>query len=164
MHTRLQTETDARTGSMKSRNLCRICALLAFMAAGPAQAIEYKSVGAAPAVLYDAPAAKGRKVFVAPRGMPVEIVLTYGDWTKVRDASGDLSWIESKMLAGRRTAVVTAANARARAAADDNAPAVFTADRGVLLDLVDPVSSGWVRVRHRDGLTGYVKSADIWGE
>lgn len=149
---------------MKSRDLYRIGAVLAFMAAGPAHAIEYKSVGAAPAVLYDAPAAKGRKVFVAPRGMPVEIVLTYGAWTKVRDASGDLSWIESKMLAARRTAVVTAASARARAAADETAPAVFAADRGVLLELVEPVSSGWVRVKHRDGLTGYVKSADVWGE
>ena len=81
---------------------CAIC--LASLTATAAHALEFKSVGAAPAVLYDAPSEKGRKVFVAPRGMPVEIVLTYGEWSKVRDAGGDLSWVESKVLTRRKVA------------------------------------------------------------
>ncbi|WP_019142126.1 SH3 domain-containing protein [Noviherbaspirillum massiliense] len=137
---------------------------LVFAACGVAHATEFRSVGAAPAVLYDAPTEKGRKVFIAPRGMPVEVVLTYGAWTKVRDASGDLSWIESKMLSPRRSVIVSAASAKVRTAADDNAPLVFTADKGVLLELADPVASSWIRVRHRDGQAGFVKAAEIWGE
>jgi SH3-like domain-containing protein len=134
------------------------------LAAGAAHALDYKSVGAAPAVLYDAPSAKGRKVFVAPRGMPVEVVLTYGDWTKVRDAAGDLSWVESKLLSPKRTLVVNSGSARIRVAADDNAAVVFTADKGVLLDRVETAQAGWVRVRHRDGQTGFVKASEVWGE
>lgn len=134
------------------------------LVAGAAHALEFKSVGAAPAVLYDAPSEKGRKVFVAPRGMPVEVVLTYGEWTKVRDAAGDLSWIESKVLTPKRTVVVSAANAKIRAVADETGPTIFSADRGVLLELSEPGASGWLKVRHRDGQAGFVKASEVWGE
>ena len=127
-------------------------------------AAEFRAVGAAPAILYDAPSEKGRKVFVAPRGMPVEVVLSYGDWTKVRDAGGDLSWVESKQLTPRRMLVVTATSARLRANAEDSAPVVLTADRGVLLELAEPVVSGWFKVRHRDGISGFVRATDVWGD
>lgn len=133
-------------------------------AAGGAHAIDFRSVGAAPAVMYDAPSDKGRKVFVAPRGMPVEVVLSYGEWIKVRDAGGDLAWIESRALVPKRMLVVTAVNGKIHAGADDAAPLAMTADRGVLLELADPVSSGWVKVRHRDGGGGFIKATDVWGE
>jgi SH3-like domain-containing protein len=129
-----------------------------------AAAAEFRSIGAAPAVLYDAPSEKGRKVFAAPRGMPVEVVLSYGEWTKVRDAGGDLSWVETKQLTPKRMLVVTAANAKLRAAAEESAAVVLTADRGVLLELAEPVVSGWVKVRHRDGVSGYVRATDVWGD
>ncbi|GAB3540890.1 hypothetical protein GCM10027343_10650 [Noviherbaspirillum agri] len=133
-------------------------------AANAAHALEFKSVGSAPAVLYDAPSAKGRKVFVAPRGMPVEVVLTYGTWTKVRDAVGDLAWVESRFLTPKRNVVVTVAGARVRENAADAAAVVFTADRNVLLDLVENGPAGWVKVRHRDGQGGFVRAAEVWGE
>jgi SH3-like domain-containing protein len=141
-------------------------ALCLFVGSGAltAGAAEFRSVGTAPAVLYDAPSAKGNKVFVAPRGMPVEIVLAYGDWTKVRDAGGDLSWVESKQLSSRRMLVVSAPQARVRASADDGAALVMTAEHGVLLELAEPVASGWLRVRHHDGLAGFVKAGEVWGD
>jgi hypothetical protein len=149
--------------SMKSVRL--LAAALMFGAvAGSAHALEFKSVGASPAILYDAPPERGRKVFIAPRGMPVEIVLTYGDWSKVRDVAGDLLWVQSKLLSPQRMIVIKTANAKVHAVADDTAPVVFTADRSVVMEMAEPVSSGWVKVRHRDGLTGYVKAPDVWGE
>lgn len=138
------------------------CVLASF--AGLGHAADFKSVGSSPAVLYDAPSEKGRRMFIAPRGMPVEIVLTYGEWSKVRDVTGDLSWVQSKLLSARRNIVTSAANARIRSAAEDSSPVVFTADRSVLLELVEPAAAGWVRVRHRDGQSGYVKAAEVWGE
>src|SRR5689334_21327689 len=92
-------------------------ALFAASSAGAAPGLEFRSVGATPAIMYDAPSAKGRKVSIAPRGMPVEVVLTYGEWVKVRDATGDLSWVEAKQLVAKRHLVVKTANARVRAAA-----------------------------------------------
>ena len=148
----------------RTTTLSRLIASAALLlAAGASHALDFKSVGAAPAILYDAPSTKGSKLFVAPRGMPVEIVLSYGDWVKVRDAGGDLAWAEARALSPKRTVVIKAALAKVRTTADDNAPLAFTADKGVLLELVEVAAGGWIKVRHRDGAIGYVKSSDIWG-
>ena len=138
--------------------------LLGLICAGHAQALDYKSIGAAPAVLYDAPSSRGKKVFVAPRNMPVEVILVYGEWSKVRDASGDLSWVESKALAAKRFVIVKAAVSRIHSGPEEATPTVFSAEKGVLLELVEPVSSGWVKVRHRDGQSGYAKATEVWGD
>jgi len=146
-------------------NLFRLVVFAVSMAACVANAvpIESRSVGNEPAVAYDAPGAKGRKVFVVPRGMPIEPILTYGDWTKVRDSSGDLYWLETKSLSTKRTLIVKAANAKVRVNPDENGALVFSADKGVLLELAEPASSGWLKVKHRDGQSGYVKAVDVWG-
>jgi SH3-like domain-containing protein len=126
-------------------------------------AADFKSVGAAPAVLYDAPSTNGVKLFIVPRGAPLEIVLTYGDWVKVRDVTGDLAWTPARGLSSRRNVIVRVPNVKVRAAEDDASAVVFTADRGVLLELGEPGANGWIKVRHRDGLAGYVRGSDIWG-
>jgi hypothetical protein len=33
----------------------------------------------------------------------------------------------------------------------------------VVLDLVEPGASGWVRVRHADGSSGFVRIGQVWG-
>ncbi len=129
-----------------------------------AHATDFKSVGANPAIMYNAPSERGRKVFIAPRGMPVEIVLNQEGWSKVRDAGGDLSWIDARALTPKRNVVVTAANAKIHATAGEASALVGTADKGVLLELVAPAAAGWVRVRHQDGTTGFVKAGEVWGE
>jgi SH3-like domain-containing protein len=148
--------------SLKALALMALAALS--LGAGAAQAADFKSVGAAPAVFYDAPSERGRRVYVAPRGMPVEVVLTYNDWSKVRDAGGDLSWVESSALSPARNVVVNIVKAQIRAAANDASPLLFTADKGVLLEMVEPPKSDWIKIRHRDGQSGYVKAAEVWGD
>lgn len=137
--------------------------LLATLVTAPAQALEFRSVGASPVIMYDAPSVKGGKVYVAPRGMPVEVIFTSGAWSKVRDMAGDLSWVESKDLITRRNLIVRVANAKIRASADDSAALVFSAEKNVLLEMAEPASAGWVKVRHRDGQLGYVKVNEVWG-
>lgn len=140
-----------------------IAAALLMLATASSYAIDFKTVGAAPAILYDAPSLKGGKLFIAPRGMPVEVVLTYGDWVKVRDVSGDLAWTEAKNLSAKRNVVVRTPNAKVRASADEASAIVMTADKGLLLELADPQTTAWVKVRHKDGITGYIKASDVWG-
>jgi SH3-like domain-containing protein len=140
-----------------------IAGALLMLATATSQAFDFKTVGAAPAILYDAPSTKGGKLFIVPRGTPLEVVLTYGEWVKVRDLSGELAWTEAKGLSAKRNVIVRSANVKIRATADDNGAPVFIADKGVLLELVEPAAGGWVKVRHRDGLTGYIKNTDIWG-
>jgi SH3-like domain-containing protein len=129
-------------------------------------AADYRSVGENAAVLQDAPGPRAAKKFVAPKGMPLEIVLPdQGGYTKVRERGGELLWIETRALTNRRMLVVAVAQAQVRAAGEDNAALVFEARQDVALEALDPPnpSTLWVRVRHRDGQTGFVKLTQVWG-
>ena len=97
------------------------------------------------------------------RGYPVEIVVTVEGWVKIRDAGGELAWIEAKNLSERRTVMVKVKLADIRQTAADNAPLSFQAEQNVLLDLVELTGSGWARVTHRDGQAGFIRINQIWG-
>jgi SH3-like domain-containing protein len=141
--------------------ICTFAGVLA-LGAVAAGAADYRSVSDGVAVLYDAPSAKSKKLFIVNQGYPLEIVVVVEGWSKVRDASGDLLWIESKHLTDKRTVLVKAPLAQVREAADDNSPVVFQAQQNVLLEVVES-SGAWLRVRHRDGQAGFVKVAQVWG-
>ncbi|MGH8661163.1 MAG: SH3 domain-containing protein [Burkholderiales bacterium] len=115
------------------------------------------------AVLYDAPSAKAKKLYVVNHGYPVEVVVQVEGWTKVRDASGEMTWIESKQLTDKRTVMVRQPVAQVREAADDNAPVAFQAQQNVVLELLEVAGAGWLRVRHRDGQTGFIRVSQVWG-
>ena len=131
--------------------------------AGAGAAADFRSVAENAAVLYDAPSAKAKKVYVVSHGYPVEVLVMVEGWSKVRDASGEMTWIESKQLSDKRSVMVRTPLAQVREAADDNAPVAFQAQQNVLLELLEVASGGWLRVRHRDGQSGYVRVAQVWG-
>ena len=74
-----------------------------------------------------------------------------------------LTWIESKFLTDKRTVMVKVPLAQIHQSSDDSAPVVFQAQQNVILDVVDVTSGGWLRVRHRDGQTGFVRVTQVWG-
>jgi len=130
-----------------------------------ASAAEYRSVASA-AVLYDAPSRQAAKLFVAPRGMPLEVVSSAGLWVKVRDVSGDFAWIERASLGDRRF-LVAATLATLRQQPQDSSDELIQVERGVLLELAEPAgpqaNAQWVKVRHRDGALGWVRANEVWG-
>ena len=148
---------------MRLRQLCLpVGAVLGALLAAPALALEFRSADTA-AVLYDAPSQKGSRLFVIRRGTPVEVVVSLEGWAKVRDADGGLAWIEKKNLVERRTLIVTATRASVRQSADESAPLVFEAEKGVALEFVEAAAAGWARVRHADGQSGFVRANQVWG-
>ena len=145
------------------RSLAFGVSMLLACAHGAARAADFCSIAENAAVLYDAPSARAKKLYVIGRGYPVEVIVVIERWVKIRDASGELAWIESKDLNARRTVMVKTRLADIRQAADDHAPLVFQAEQSVLLDLVELTGTGWARVTHRDGQGGYVKLSQVWG-
>lgn len=141
-------------------------AFLCLMAAAfalPAAAIDYRSVDAPAAILYDAPSQKGKKLYLIKAQTPVEVVVRLDGWSKVRDAEGTLAWIESRYLAERRMLVVTAAKAEIRQAERPDASILVELDKWVAVEFLEAASTGWAKVRHRDGATGYIRSTQVWG-
>lgn len=128
-----------------------------------AYALDYRAVAEDTAILFDGPSSKAKKLFSVNRGYPFEVVVTQDNWVKVRDASGSMAWIEKKSLGDRRYVVVIANLAEIRRSPDTTAPLAFQAEKDVLLEWQDGAPPGWVRVKHADGMSGFVRINQVWG-
>jgi len=141
----------------------RRLALVLMLAALPALGAEYRALGDRPAVLYDAPSTRADRLFVASRLYPFEVLVKLEHWTKVRDANGEVAWVENSALGSRGTVLVTVPLADVRAAPDLKSDLVFEAYKQVILEIAAPPSGDWVKVRHRDGQEGFIRVAHVWG-
>ena len=140
-----------------------LAGLLLCAATGLAAAVDYRSVEVPAAILYDTPSQKGKKLYLIRSATPVEVVVRLEGWSKVRDAEGTLAWVESHQLSEARTLVVTAARAEIRQADRADAAVLVELDKWVAVEFLEPASPGWAKVRHRDGVTGYIRSTQVWG-
>ena len=133
------------------------------LAALPAWGVEYRALGDKPAILYDAPSTRADRLFVASRLYPFEVLVKLDQWTKVRDANGEVAWVENSVFGARATVLVTVPLADVRAAANLQSPLVFEAYKQVILEVVEPAAGEWIKVRHRDGQQGFIRVAHVWG-
>lgn len=128
-----------------------------------AHAFEFISLDK-PAILYDAPSQMAKKRFVGTRYLPLEQIVSVDGWSKVRDSSGALFWVEKNAVTTQRFVLVTVPFATIRSAAEITAPIVFYAQQNVALARLEATGTGWVKIKHLDGATGYVNIAEVWGE
>lgn len=136
--------------------------LVCAAAASTGAAIDFRAVAVDAAVLYDAPSVKARKLFILGRDYPVEVLVSIEGWIKVRDAGGELAWIEDRNLADKRTVLVRVPRAEVRQSASETAEILFYAEQDVVLDLIE-MEGNYAKVRHADGTTGYVRVTQVWG-
>jgi SH3 domain protein len=126
-------------------------------------ALDYVSVADSSAILYDAPSTKGKKLFVISRYTPLEQVVNLEGWIKVRDSSGTLAWIERRAVSDKRYVVVRVPLATVRQAPEPNAPVLFQVSQNVAIESLGINGGGWIKARHLDGSTGFMKSIEVWG-
>ena len=153
-----------------SERLRRIVIAAALALPLAAAAAAFRATSDAATILYDAPSARAKPLFVYGRDVPLETLVSVEGFTKVRDSSGTIGWIANRALADKRMLVVRASIADVRANPEDGATVVFRAEQNVLLELAEPATSaaatatpGWVKVRHRDGQVGFVRVAQVFG-
>jgi len=155
-----------RLRNSKLIRLTMLSAVIVGTTAGAAQAIaqgiQFRSL-TEPAILYDTPSDQGKRLFILRPGTPVEVVVTLDKWVKVREPGGSLNWVERRVLANRRTLLVTAQRASIRREPREGAALSFEAARNVVLELTEPPALGWVKIRHADGLEGYIRASEVWG-
>lgn len=128
----------------------------------PAYGIEFRSIAEPAVVLFDAPSKQSTKLFILSKDYPVEVIITSEGWVRIRDDTGAFGWVEAKSLSARRTVMVKSQAVDARDRPIESAPVVFKAAPGVILEYLG-LTGGWAQVRHRDGATGYVLLAQLWG-
>lgn len=138
--------------------------LLSLVFANAASALEFRSVSANKAILYDAPSDQAQKLFILNDGYPVEVIVNLGEWIKVRDHYGALSWIQGKYLSTKRTVLVIGGKAEIRQLDSDTSPLLATLEKDVVIEVVSTNSqNGWIKIKHRDGITGFVRVSQVWG-
>jgi SH3-like domain-containing protein len=125
-------------------------------------ALDFRSIGTDAAVAYDSPSTKGRKLSILGHGYPVEVLVVLEGWVKVRDATGELAWVEAKDLSSVRMLMIKVPRAEVRQAPDEKAPLAYEAEQDVVLELID-MAGNFAKVRHPDGAIGYVRVTQVWG-
>ena len=68
---------------------------------GGAVAAEFHSTTDV-AIMYDAPSAKARPLFVLAKDTPLELIVTVEGWMKVRDVGGTVAWVDRKAVGSSR--------------------------------------------------------------
>ena len=162
------TRSDGKRSIAVRAARCVLVSLL--VAATSAPAAEFRTTAEAGTLIYDAPSVKAKPLFVFGRDVPLEVIVPVEAWIKVRDAGGTIGWVERKTLGDKRMLVVRVPMAEVRANPDESAPLVFRAEQNVLVELAETASSaattsmpGWVKVRHRDGQSGFVRITQVFG-
>lgn len=133
------------------------------VSANAVQALDYVSVADGSAILYDANSTKAKKLFVVSRFTPLELVVNLKDWVKVRDSSGALAWIERRAVSDKRYVVVIVPLATVRQAPEPSAPVLFQVSKNVAMESLGINGGGWIKARHQDGSSGFMKSIEVWG-
>ena len=127
------------------------------------QCAEYRSVAVTKAIGYDAPSSEATKVLIYSKDYPLEVIVTLGDWLKLRDQQGGLVWLENKNLSQKRFVFVLE-RTDINLADTVSTALVAMVEKGVSLELVSAnLKNGMVKVKHRDGLSGYVQAGKLWG-
>ncbi len=137
--------------------------LFAALLPAAAAAAQWRTVGEAGAVLYDAPSREGTPLYVVTPRYPLEVMVELDAWAKVRDHTGALTWVEKSALTQDRSVVVTAPGAQVHVRPEEGAPVAFFAAQYLALELLEPAPGGWLHVRHADGVDGYLRASAAWG-
>ena len=125
---------------------------------------EFRSVASTKTILYEAPSATTKRVYLVGEGYPLEIIVNLGDWLKVRDPYGTLSWAESKNLQSKRTVIVKVDKANIYKDPESKSALVATIEKDVVIELSDPlIANGWIKVRYQQDLDGYIQTSQVWG-
>ena len=126
-------------------------------------ALEFFSIKDNAVIMYDAPSLKADKLYVASRHLPVEAVVKVEGWVKVRDSGGSLAWVEEKAVKRQtlcncyRTAGGSLSGRKYKFAIGIPGAAKC------VMELLEPAANGWVKVRHRDGQIGYIRTTSGLG-
>jgi SH3-like domain-containing protein len=125
---------------------------------------EFRSVSVSKTILYEAPSATTKRVYLVSEGYPLEVIVNLGDWLKVRDPYGALSWVESKNLQSKRTVIVKVDKANIFKEPELKSALLANIEKDVVIELSDPlITSGWIKVRYQQDLDGYIQASQVWG-
>lgn len=99
-------------------------------------------------------------VFVQ-RAMPVEVIVEFDAWRKIRDWQGTEGWVHQSMLSGKRTMIVTGTMQPLRREPAPDAAILAQVEEKTIGKLMR-CRGAWCRVEI-GGLRGWMARSQFWG-
>jgi SH3-like domain-containing protein len=95
-------------------------------------------------------------------GMPVEIILEFENWRKIKDIDGETGWAHQTLLSSKRTGIITgeAATALYKSPAEGSKMTAQVEPKTIVT--LDECKGEWCEVDAM-GYDGWVKKENIWG-
>ena len=106
------------------------------------------------------------KWVVNRKSLPVEVILEFDNWRKIRDHEGQEGWVFHSLLSGKRTAIIRGENP---VYAYENPPLTngkkprisMSLESFVVVD-IEECKGGWCKIL-TSGYSGWVKIKSLWG-
>jgi uncharacterized protein YgiM (DUF1202 family) len=127
-----------------------------------AEAISLVSVKGENVNMRSGPGSNYSVLWELGKGFPLKVLDRKGGWVKVEDFEGDSGWIYGKLVAKNPHLIVKKKRVNVRSGPGGNYRLVGKANYGVVFKTIKS-SNGWVKVKHENGLTGWVRRDLLWG-
>ncbi len=161
---------DCHNAKNRIRGIIRILLLLMFMTwsvCGQAAGMTMVSVSGEKVNLRKGPSTSDPIIWELGKGFPLKVVGSKGSWYKVSDFENDVGWIY-KNLVSKKPHLIVKVNKNSkdqiniRSGPGTAYQVVGKAQYGVVFETLQR-KSGWVKVRHETGFTGWIKRSLLWG-
>ncbi len=96
------------------------------------------------------------------KALPVEIVLEYDAWRKIKDIDGEEGWIHKSLLSGRRTGIVSENDEIKMYKKPSDSSGLLAKLEPKFVVKIDRCGQGWCYV-DAQGFEGWVQQKSIWG-
>jgi SH3-like domain-containing protein len=101
------------------------------------------------------------------KGFPLKVTSIKGKWLKIEDFENDSGWMYKDSLIDRPSVIVKANKnnenkINLRSGPGESYNIIGQAFYGVVFEKLEQ-KSGWVKIHHDSGLTGWTKSSFLWG-
>lgn len=96
------------------------------------------------------------------KGLPVEVVMEFDVWRKIRDVDGDQGWVHQSLLSGRRTAIVRNGDMVAVKRSPENGARIMAYVEPNAIVGLNSCQAGYCNVQ-AGAYTGWIERKFIWG-
>jgi SH3-like domain-containing protein len=131
----------------------------------PAGAATMRSISRDNVNVRRGPSASHDVYFQAPRGYPIEVKRSEGEWVLFRDWEGDEGWVNRALVGTSKTVVVARETVNLRRGPGTDTPILEKTTRGKIYKVLASKDQ-WLRLGYYDTneFAGWVRRDLVWGQ
>jgi SH3-like domain-containing protein len=147
---------------MMPRPLIAVVTIVCILFSVQAAAATMVSVASGKVNMRKGPGTRSQVAWQLGKGFPLLVLSRKGNWFKVRDFENDVGWVFAPLTNRRPHLIVKEKIVNIRSGPGEKYKIIGKARYGTVFRTVKR-GKGWVKVKHEDGLTGWVSRKLMWG-